>query len=276
MAWPPEALTAAYDLTVPVLHQGILVGEIALRLPSGETLTPAEQALLDDLGTQAGPAFANVRLTEELRASRGRIVAAQDAERRRIERDLHDGAQQYLVALSVNLKVARELVESDSSAALELLSEVQDQATDALATLRDLARGIYPPALADRGIVAALEAHLAKARGTPSFEVQMPSTDARFASEVEAAAYFCVLEALQNCAKHAPLANVRVRLAVQDGELTFSVTDSGPGFTVNGAHSGSGLQGMADRLAALGGLLEVQSEPGQGTTVVGRLRAPGR
>jgi signal transduction histidine kinase len=277
VAWPPDALTAGYDLAVPVLHHGVQVGEIALRLPSGETLSPAERALLDDLATQAGPAFANVRLTEELRASRGRIVAAQDAERRRIERDLHDGAQQYLVALSVNLKVARELVEYDASAALELLSEVQDQATDALATLRDLARGIYPPALADRGIVAALEAHLAKARGTrPAFEVEMPSADARFASEVEAAAYFCVLEALQNCAKHAPLAEVRVRLAVQDGELRFSVTDSGPGFAVDGTYSGSGLQGMADRLAALGGLLEVQSEPGRGTTVTGRLRAPRR
>ena len=145
-------------------------GEISVSKLPGEPLTPSERTLLDDLAAQAGPAFSNVRLTEELRASRQRIVAAQDAERRRIERDLHDGAQQHLVAISVNLRVVQELIEADVAAARELLVEVQGQATEALATMRDLARGIYPPALADRGIAAALEAHLAKSRQRSTLE----------------------------------------------------------------------------------------------------------
>lgn len=173
------------------------------------------RARFADLGPAAvavGGRRLNVRLTEELRASRQRIVAAQDAERRRIERDLHDGAQQHLVAISVNLRVVQELIEADVAAARELLVEVQGQATEALATMRDLARGIYPPALADRGIAAALEAHLAKSRLRSTLEVDPVVADGRFAPAAEAAVYFCILEALQNCSKHAPEASVRVRL----------------------------------------------------------------
>ena len=271
VAWPPESLAANFERTAMVLHHAVPVGEIAVSKQPGEPLTPAEGALLDDLATQAGPAFSNVRLTEELRASRQRIVAAQDAERRRIERDLHDGAQQHLVALSINLRILQELMDGDLVAAAELLAEVQGQATDALVTLRDLARGIYPPALVDRGIVAAPEGHLAKSHQRASLTVYPENSGARFAPQVEAAIYFCVLEALQNGAKHAPDAALRVRLDFASNCVAFEVTDNGQGFDPAVTPAGTGLHGMRDRLAAVGGSLQVRSARGQGTTIEGAL-----
>jgi signal transduction histidine kinase len=147
------------------------------------------------------------------------------------------------------------------------------QAREALGTLRDLARGIYPPALADRGLAAALEAHLAKACPGVRLSVDAATATARFAPQTEAAVYFCCLEALQNRAKHAGNAPATVRLALDNGWLAFTVADRGPGFDVATTHMGSGLQNMADRLAALDGMLEVRSQPGQGTTVQGRVPA---
>jgi signal transduction histidine kinase len=274
VSWPPEALGEPFERAVPVLHQQELVGEIALSKPSGEPLSQAEAALLDDLAAQAGPALSNVRLTEELRASRQRIVAAQDAERRRIERDLHDGVQQYLVAMAVNLQIASELVSTDPAEATALLAEIGTQAQEALTDLRDLARGIYPPTLADRGLVAALEAHLAKVGPQVRLEVEPTCASARFSPDVEAAVYFCCLEALQNAAKHTPAGASKVQLAVDGGWLSFCVTDAGPGFDAARPPAGTGLHGMADRLEALGGSLSVRSEPDGGTTVSGRLRVP--
>jgi signal transduction histidine kinase len=271
VAWPAAALEARFDESVLVLHRGEPVGEIAVSKLPGEPFTSSERTLLDDLATQVGPAFSNVRLTEDLRASRQRIVAAQDAERRRIERDLHDGAQQHLVAISVYLKVLEEVIEADVPAAREVLVVVQNQAAEALATLRDLARGIYPPALADRGIAAAIEAHMTKSRQESVLEVEPPLGEERFASAVEAAVYFCVLEALQNCSKHAPHATVQVRLRVASNDLICSIEDDGPGFDPGRTSIGTGLQGMADRLAAEGGSLLVEAVPGAGTTIVGRL-----
>jgi signal transduction histidine kinase len=271
VAWPAEAIDVALEQTALVLHRGEAVGEISVSKLPGEPLTLSERMLLDDLATQAGPAFSNVRLTEELRASRQRIVAAQDAERRRIERDLHDGAQQHLVAISVNLRVVQELIDGDIAAARELLVEVQGQATEALATMRDLARGIYPPALADRGIAAALEAHLAKSRLRSRLEVSPAVDGLRFTPAVEAAVYFWVLEALQNCSKHAPDASVGVHLQLESDVLTFGVTDDGQGFDRSRTNGGTGLQGMADRISAVGGSLRVNSVPGRGTSIVGTL-----
>jgi signal transduction histidine kinase len=264
-----------------VHHQGALVGEIAVSKPPGEPLTRTEQALLADLAAQAGPALGNVRLAadlrvqaDELRASRQRIVAAQDQERRRIERDLHDGAQQHLVAMAVNLQLAQELIRTDPGEAEALVAEVRGQASEALGTLRDLARGIYPPALAEHGLGAALEGHITKIIPMARLESDATAAARRYAPEVEAAAYFCVLEALQNCAKHAPQASVRVCLDALPANLTFEVTDDGPGFEPAQAHTGTGLQGMADRLAAMGGSLAIRSAPGQGTTVAGTLPIP--
>jgi signal transduction histidine kinase len=281
VAWPAEAITEQFERTTPVHHQGALVGEIAVSKPAGEPPTRSEQALLADLAAQAGPALGNVRLAadlrvqaDELRASRQRIVAAQDQERRRIERDLHDGAQQHLLAIAVNLQIARDLIRTDPGEAEALVAEVRGQASEALGTLRDLARGIYPPALSAHGLGAALEAHIVKTVPKVRLEIEPTVADQRYAPEVEAAAYFCVLEALQNCTKHAPQASVRVCVAALPATLTFEVTDDGPGFEPAHAHTGTGLQGMADRLAAMGGSLVIRSAPGQGTTVAGTLSPP--
>jgi signal transduction histidine kinase len=279
VAWPAEALAGPFERTVPVLHQGTPVGEIAISKPKREPITSAEATLLADLAAQAGPAFKNVRLDlelqarlEELQASRQRIVTAQDAERRRLERDIHDGAQQQFVAIAVMMRVARELVSSDPAEAESLLSELSVHADVALSTLRDLARGIYPPALVDHGHVAAVEAHIAKACPEVQLAAQGLGVE-RYAPEAEAGVYFCCLEALQNRAKHAPRAPGRVALGAADGWLTFAVSDEGPGFEPATARAGSGLQNMADRMAALGGVLEVRSAPGVGTTVAGRVPA---
>jgi signal transduction histidine kinase len=278
VAWPAEAIAEQFERTTPVHHQGALVGEIAVSKPPGEPLTATEQALLADLAAQAGPALGNVRLAadlrvqaDQLRASRQRIVAAQDQERRRIERDLRDGAQQHLVAMAVNLQIAQDLIRTDPREAEALVSEERGQASEALGTLRDLARGIYPPALAEHGLGAALEGHLTKTSPMARLESDPAAAGQRYAPEVEAAAYFCVLEALQNCAKHASHALVRVRLCGEPDHLILEVCDDGPGFALERSHGGTGLQGMTDRLAAVGASLVIRSEPGQGTIVTGRL-----
>ena len=278
---PPDV----FDRVVPVLHGGEVVGAIALAKPPGEAMTPAEDKLLSDLASQAGIALSNARLTvelrarlaeiaaqaEALRASRERVVAVQDATRRRLERDIHDGAQQHLVALVVQLRLARQLVERDSARAGALLDAVAAQAAEALETLRALARGIFPAVLADRGLAPALRALVARAYPDVHLLVAPDLETARFDPQVEAALYFCCLEALQNAAKHAPGARAAFRLACEDGWLVFSVRDGGPGFDAARASRGTGLQSMADRMAALGGTLVVDAAPGRGTTIAGRV-----
>jgi signal transduction histidine kinase len=276
------ALPAVPDasLVLPVLHRGDLLGALSLTKPPGERLTPTEEKLAADLAFGAGLVLRNVRLTEELlarledlRASRERLVAAQDAERRRLERNIHDGAQQQLVALAVKARLARSLLTNDPIRAQAMLSEVGAEVAQALDDLRDLARGIYPPLLADQGLVAALEAQTRRA----SIPVELQAAAvSRYTQEAEAAVYFCALEALQNVAKYAGESRAVVRIAEDEGQLTFEVQDTGAGFDSKVRGYGTGLQGMADRLAALGGELQVRSEPGHGTTVTGRLpaRAP--
>jgi signal transduction histidine kinase len=195
-------------------------------------------------------------------------VTAQDGERRRLERDIHDGAQQQLVALAVKLRLARTLAGRDAERARSLLDELQAETQEALENLRDLARGIYPPLLADKGLAAALEA---QARKVP-FPVQVePNGVGRYPPDAEATVYFCVLEALQNAAKYADASRAVVRLSEEDGRLVFSVSDDGAGFDVERSSSGTGLQNMADRVEALGGSVELVSSPGRGTTVTGRI-----
>ena len=268
----PEA-----DRAVPVRHQSELLGALTLTKPASEPVTPAEEKLLSDLASQAGLMLRNVRLTAELqarlvdlRASRQRLVAAQDQERRRLERDLHDGAQQQLVALAVKQRLAEGLVRKDPEKAAQMLADLQADTTEALENLRDLARGIYPPLLAEKGLPAALEGHARKGHLPVTVE-----TDGlgRYPQEVEAAVYFCCLEALQNIAKYAEASHVSVNLSTEAGQLNFSVIDDGKGFDPGSKPPGSGLQGMADRMEALGGMLEVHSEPGKGTTVVGLIPA---
>jgi signal transduction histidine kinase len=279
IALPPRGLpdfpgaTTAFEVS----HGGERLGALALAKRPGEALTPVEGRLAAQLAAQAGLVLHNAGLADqlkerlaELRASRKRIVEAADGERRRLERDIHDGAQQQLVALSVMARLAETSVDSDKQGARALLVQAQADATDALENLQDLARGIYPPLLADQGLAAALEA---QARKSPVPVTVETDGLGRYPQEAEAAVYFCVLEALQNIAKYAAASRAAVRLAGPDGAVEFSVTDDGTGFDPESAGYGTGLQGMADRMAALGGSLQVRSRPGHGTTVTGRLPA---
>jgi signal transduction histidine kinase len=267
---------AGADRVAEVRHQDELLGALTLSKPPNDPVTSAEEKLLTDLASQAGLVLRNVRLTAELRArledlrsSRQRLVAAQDEERRKLERNLHDGAQQQLVALAVKARLASALVGKEPEKELAMLSDLQLELGDALETLRDLARGIYPPLLADKGLGAALEAQARKAAVPVTVE---PNGIGRYPQEIEAAVYFCTLEALNNVAKYAEASSVKVGLADEDGELQFRIVDDGRGFDTSVTEYGTGLQGMADRLDAVGGTLDVRSEPGRGTTVIGRVR----
>ncbi|HUF59093.1 MAG TPA: sensor histidine kinase [Actinomycetota bacterium] len=252
--------------TFAVVHQGEMLGALAITVPLNDPMNPAKDRLARDLASQAGLVLRNVRLIEELRASRQRLVAAQDHERRRLERNIHDGAQQQLVAIAVKLKLADALVGKDEGRAHAMLAGLQAEANEALEDLRDLARGIYPPLLADQGLEAALDA---QARRSPVAVSVEPDGIGRYPQEVEAAVYFCCLEALQNIAKYAEASEVTVRLEQRDSRLLFSVRDDGAGFDPIGVKEGSGLTNMRDRLEALGGALEVTSSAGSGTTISG-------
>jgi signal transduction histidine kinase len=266
---------AGADRVAEVRHQSELLGALTLTKPANDPVTPGEEKLLTDLASQAGLVLRNVRLTAELRArledlrsSRQRLVAAQDEERRKLERNLHDGAQQQLVALAVKARLASGLIGKEPEKELTMLNDLQQGLGDALETLRDLARGIYPPLLADKGLGAALEAQARKAAMPVAVE---PNGIGRYPQEIEAAVYFCTLEALNNVAKYAEASSVQVSLAEERGELRIQIVDDGRGFDTSVTDYGTGLQGMADRLDAVGGRLEVRSKPGRGTTIIGRV-----
>ena len=279
-AWPSDAIPsraiASIDGELPpfedqafeIRHQGELLGALTLRMQASDPMNPSKERIVRDLASQTGLVLRNVRLIEELRGSRRRIVKAQDEERRRLERNIHDGAQQQLVALSVKLGLAERLIPKDPAKAVAMLAEAKAETGEAIEDLRDLARGIYPPVLADRGLVAALEG---QARKSAVAVVVESEGIGRYPQETEAAVYFSCLEALQNVAKYAEATAATVRLAQENGSLTFAVSDSGRGFDPATAERGTGLQGIADRLASLGGELDVTSAPGDGTTVAGRL-----
>jgi signal transduction histidine kinase len=251
---------------VDVRHQGELLGALSVVMPVDDPMTPGRERLVRDLAAQAGLVLRNVRLIGELRASRQRLVAAQDDERRKLERNIHDGVQQQLVALAVQLRLLEQTVKRDPAAAATSASGLQDAATQALEDLRDLARGIYPPLLADKGLAAALEAQV---RRSP-IPVRVDADGVgRYPEEIEATVYFCSLEALNNVAKYAEASSARIELSVGNRVLTFRVVDDGAGFDPSATSYGTGLRGMDDRLDAIGGRLEVTSEPGRGTVVTG-------
>ena len=256
------------ETIVPVVHQGDELGSLAVSMPLSDPMDPARRQLIDDLAAQAGLVLRNVRLIEELRASRQRLVAAQDEERRKLERNIHDGVQQQLVALNVQLGLLGRVAGRDPAKAGEMAAHLQAIATETLEDLRDLARGIYPPLLADQGLAAALQAQARKA-AVPT-EVAADGIG-RYDRAVEAAVYFSCLEALNNVAKYADASAATISLTNGAGVLRFSVADDGRGFDVAGQNLGTGLQGIADRLAAIGGVLEIESRPGDGTTIVGRV-----
>jgi signal transduction histidine kinase len=267
-------LDPAARAVVPVRHGEDLLGAISLTKPPSEALTSTEDSLLRHLASQAGLVMRNAQLTAELRAtieellaSRRRLVGAQDAERRRIERNLHDGAQQQLIALSIHLGLLAESA-GDPDQVRAAIPDLKAQLSAALEDLRALARGIYPPLLAEQGLVTALRAQAAR---SPVPAVVEAGQVGRYPQDAESTVYFCALEALQNVARHARASAVTIRLSGSAQVLEFSVSDDGGGFPAAAARHGSGLQGMSDRLAAHGGTLTVRSEPGHGTTITGRL-----
>ena len=266
------------DAAFRVEHQGELLGALAVSMPPADPIDEPKAKLVADLAAQAGLVLRNVRLTgelqarlEDLRAAQKRLVAAQDEARRRLERNIHDGAQQRLVALSVKLRLAQSMAGKDPVETTRMLEELQAETTEMLEDLRDLARGIYPPLLADKGLVAALEAQTR--RSIVPVELH-PDGAGRYPQEVEAAVYFSVLEALQNVSKYANAEHADVRLYESGGALTFEVADDGVGFDASTAGRGTGLQGIADRLAALDGTVQLLSAPGAGTTVAGTIPLP--
>ena len=254
-----------------VRHQGEVLGALTVTKRRGELITPIEVKLMDDLAHQAGLVLKNVGLTADLqarlvdlRASRQRLVAAQDDERRKLERNLHDGAQQYLVAIKVKLGLVEMLVMRDPTKAMTVVAELKHDADEALETLRDLARGIYPPLLADKGLPTALEAQARKA--TLPVIVDADGIG-RYPQNTEAALYFCILEALQNVQKYAQASSAMVRLRDDGDELSVEIADDGCGFDLGTTIRGNGLTNMEDRLDALGGTMQIASSPGNGTTL---------
>ena len=268
----------------PITDSGELLGLIVVeRSPGDEPFDEQDDRVLAELARQVGLALRNVRLdsalqaslnelqrqAEELRASRARVVAAADAERRRIERDLHDGAQQHLVAFAVKLRLARELTHSDPAQAKSLLEDLAGEVEETLEELRDLAHGIYPPLLLDRGLAEALRAAISRA--PVRAQLDAPAMG-RYPPEVEATVYFCCLEALQNAGKHAGEgARVTARIWEEERGLLFEVVDDGVGFDARRRARGAGLTNMGDRIGALGGRLRIESAPGRGTRVAGAI-----
>ena len=280
-AWPTDAEPAAVasvanevlptiegETAVEVRDRGELLGALSVAMPPSDPMNPSKERLVRDLASQAGLVLRNVRLVEELRASQRRLVTAQDRERRRLERNIHDGSQQQLVALSVKTRLARDLTARDPAQAAEMLTQIDAEIQTALGDLRDLARGIYPPLLIDEGLGAALDA---QARRSPVPTTVRADGLGRYAPEVEAAVYFSCLEALQNVVKYAEARSATVILAQSNGHLTFEVVDDGRGFDPAAERDGSGLQGIADRLGALHGEVTIRSEPGAGTRIGGRI-----
>jgi signal transduction histidine kinase len=276
-SWLDEPVGVVGEVTedsaagVDLVRAGEQVGRIDLGSKPGG-YAAADLELLATVAAQATTAVANVRLAtqlkeglDELSTSRVRLIAAQDAERRRIERDLHDGIQQEVVALIAGLRLARNRLSRNQLTA-DQLTDLQDQAREMLRELRELAHGIHPPVLTDNGLVAALESRLTRF----PIPVEIIADDGlrgeRFSEDVEGAAYFVACESLTNVAKHAGTDGARVRLSRFYNLLCLAVEDSGRGFQPNGARSG-GLANIRDRVEALHGQLTIESQVGAGTSI---------
>ncbi|MGZ8649262.1 MAG: sensor histidine kinase [Solirubrobacteraceae bacterium] len=241
-----------------IVHDAQLAEEPELLRAAGAV------ALLAQENVQLEAAWSDSLL--DLQESRRRIVAASEAERRRLERDLHDGAQQRLISLRIGLAIASEQAAADPAISARL-GQLEQDVDGAIEELRDLAHGIFPSVLADRGLVPALRA--VGRRGPRPIEVTGRRIG-RYPPEIESAVYYCCLEALQNATKHGgPAVRIAARLTAQNGELRLVVSDDGPGIAVAAVHSGDGLRNMEDRLGAVHGQLAIVSSPGNGTVVSG-------
>ncbi len=285
--WLPglvEPATTATTRVASIAHSGALLGLIVCERPADRAVfTDDDDRVLTELARQVGLALHNVQLdtalqasldelrhtNDELSASRTRIVAAGDAERRKLERNLHDGAQQHLVALAVKLRLARDAVVDDPADAEAMIDEIRGDLQEAITELRALAHGIFPPLLMSGGVGEALPAAAARAALSTATEIVV----GRHSQEVEAAVYFCCMEALQNAGKHAGSnATALVKVWEDADALHWEVTDDGPGFDPAGvAGAGHGFVNMRDRMGSFGGTIDVVSAVGAGTTVSGRL-----
>jgi signal transduction histidine kinase len=255
------------DRVVPVRHHDEMLGMITVTKPAGEQVTPTEDKMLAAVASQAGLVLRNVRLLDDLRSSSERLVTTQDVERRRLERNLHDGAQQSLVSVALLLRMAAARVTDEQMRAA--LAEASAQLQQAIDELRELARGIHPAILTERGLGPALTSLAERSPVPVRLDVALPE---RPSATVEGTVYFMVAEALTNVAKYSGATTVTVTVA-QDGDMvTAVVTDDGVGGA--DASRGSGLRGLADRVAAVDGTIDVHSPPGQGTTISCRLPAP--
>jgi PAS domain S-box-containing protein len=249
-------------LGVPILVAGSIWGIIGVALREGESLPPETERRVQAFAELVGLAVASAQAREELAASRMRIVEASDAERRRLERNLHDGAQQRLVTVSIGLRRAQAKLRASPDDAEKLLEMLSGELGEAMTELRELAQGIHPAVLTERGLGPALEVLAARAPLTVELEVDLSS---RLPEPVETASYYAVSESLANVAKHADACTAAVRVTCGDGRIIVEIADDGTGgASVNG---GSGLRGLRDRIEALDGDLLVDSPPGRGTVV---------
>jgi signal transduction histidine kinase len=267
---------SAHDLTRDVVHQGQRLGVLAVTPGRGQPILATDEKLLEQVASVMGLALRNLRLdgdlhrqVEALSRSRQRLLAVEDETRRQLERELHAGPQQRLVALKVKLAMERDRAEaSGHSDLMTLLDQISADTTRTVESLRDFARGVYPPLLEAEGLRAALTAQ------TQRFALPVTVHAAgvgRFFPELEAAVYFCILEALQNVAKHAQATSAHVVIREDEELLVFEVSDDGHGFDVDRLERGSGLANLRDRLAAIDGRVVVRSQPGQGTSIRGRV-----
>jgi signal transduction histidine kinase len=269
--WPPGSpAEPGSGLTAQVTHDGEALGAIAVTYPINGEPTPNDQHLIDQVAAGIGLALRNIQLTddlkrrvEDLRESRRRIVAVQDDTRRKLERDLHDGAQQHLVALKVKLGLAANLAKSkDLDKTSTLVAAMSGEADEAISSMRDFARGVYPPLLEAEGLSAAISA---QARKLP-LPVEVESVRiGRYSTEIESTIYFCVLESLQNAVKHSQAGQVQVRLEDHGDTIGFSVIDDGVGMAETA--QGTGLINLSDRVDSVGGDLRVESAPGRGVAI---------
>jgi signal transduction histidine kinase len=287
--WLPDVLEGRGEgplRIAPMTHSGQLFGLLVLERPEDDDdFSDEDDRVLTELARQVGLALQNSELDNALKAtleevqrknaelqeSRARVVASGDAQRRRIERDLHDGAQQHLVALAVKLRLIQRIGEADPAQALSMVEGARDDVLATVEEVRALAHGIYPPLLMDRGLPEALQA----AAGRASLPTTVRAADvSRYRQDVEAAVYFCVLEAIQNAGKHAGEdATIEVEVTTDCDELRFEVRDTGAGFELAERARGHGFVNMADRLGAIGGSVAVWSAPGEGTRISGRIPA---
>ncbi|HUP73537.1 MAG TPA: sensor histidine kinase [Acidimicrobiales bacterium] len=275
--WPPGGAGPPENgARLPIDHAGVDLGSLVLSVRGGQRLSEQDRVLARQVASGMGLALRNRALTDtlqrrvaELRQSRRRLVALQDESRRRLERDLHDGAQQQLVALRVKLGLARSIAQKDGAtqavATIEALAEAADRVVDAV---RDFARGVYPPLLEAEGLGPTIASH---ARRAPIPVTVLADGLGRYDREVESTVNACVVEALCNVTRHADASKAVVTLAQCNGVVSFEVRDDGSGFDAEQTPLGIGLTNLADRVEALAGSFSVSSMPGAGTTLVGAI-----